>query len=399
MHYQYSAVDCAGRRTGGQLEAANPIELEHRLQQMGLDLIRSQPTGHHQGLRFFKLPRRELIHFCFQLQQLTQAGISLLEALADQRDVLEHPQLKRVLTTLLQDMARGQTLSQAMSHHPNCFDPIFLSLIRAGETSGDLQSVLETLVTTLKQEEQRSNRTHKVLLYPCFVGTIILAATTFLMVHLVPQLKVFVASMGQALPMHTRALFLVSDTLILYWPAVLALLLALPLSLAILWHTSSLTRYQLDALKLKLPILGAMLKKAALARFATSFALLYAAGIPVLETLKISRDALGNRFLKQGFLRAEEAIRAGNSMAQAFYDTALFPTLVTRMIRTGEQTGALDRTLLNVAHYYDQEVQNTAERLEALIEPVLTLLLGLLLGWVMLSVLGPIYQVISQIKP
>lgn len=398
MLYDYSAVDAEGRRIGGRMEAMNPVDLEMRLKHMGLDLVRGKPIRHRPLLGGSGVPRRELINFCFQLQQLIRAGVPLLDALTDLRDSLEHPRLKEVTANLVENIEGGQTLSQAMAAHPGLFNRVFLSLIRAGEASGDLDRVLDNLTASLKWEDELIAHTQKLLLYPAFVSTIVLGATTFLMVYMVPQLKLFVGNMGQALPAHTRALFLISDLLLDYWYVPLLLPCLITALLIYLLHNNPLARRRFDALKLRLPLVGGILKKIILSRFAGTFAMLYAAGIPVLESLRTTRDVVGNRVIRRALEQTEQAIREGRNMAAAFQDTGLFPPLVVRMVRIGESTGALDTALLNVSYFYNRDVQESVSRAQALIEPLLTLILGTLLGWIMLSVIGPIYDVISQLK-
>lgn len=398
MLYDYSAVDAEGRRIGGRMEAMNPVDLEMRLKHMGLDLVRGKPIRHRPLLGGSGVPRRELINFCFQLQQLIRAGVPLLDALTDLRDSLEHPRLKEVSANLVENIEGGQTLSQAMAAHPGLFNRVFLSLIRAGEASGDLDRVLDNLTASLKWEDELIAHTQKLLLYPAFVSTIVLGATTFLMVYMVPQLKLFVGNMGQALPAHTRALFLISDLLLDYWYVPLLLPGLITALLIYLLHNNPLARRRFDALKLRLPLVGGILKKIILSRFAGTFAMLYAAGIPVLESLRTTRDVVGNRVIRRALEQTEQAIREGRNMAAAFQDTGLFPPLVVRMVRIGESTGALDTALLNVSYFYNRDVQESVSRAQALIEPLLTLILGTLLGWIMLSVIGPIYDVISQLK-
>ncbi|MDD3481561.1 type II secretion system F family protein [Azovibrio restrictus] len=398
MLYRYSAVDAEGRRVGGRMDAMNPVDLEMRLRHMGLDLVRGKPIRHRRWSGNARVPRRELINFCFQLQQLIRAGVPLLEALTDLRDSLEHPRLKEVTANLVKNIEGGHTLSQAMAAHPGLFNRVFLSLIRAGEVSGDLDRVLDNLSTSLKWEDELISHTQKLLLYPAFVSTIVLGATTFLMVYMVPQLKLFVGNLGQALPVHTRALFLVSDLLLDYWYVPLLLPGLLTVQLLYLLRNNPLARRRFDALKLRLPLVGGILRKIILSRFASTFAMLYAAGIPVLESLRTTRDVVGNRIIRGALEQTEQAIREGRNMAAAFQDTGLFPPLVVRMVRIGESTGALDTALLNISYFYNRDVQESVSRAQALIEPLLTLILGTLLGWIMLSVIGPIYDVISQLK-
>jgi type IV pilus assembly protein PilC len=399
MLYAYSAINMEGRRVSGCLEAANPADLEMRLKHMTLDLVQGKPVPRHSLFtRFAAVPRRERINFCFQLQQLIQAGVPLLESLTDITASQEHPRMKAVIASLVKNIEGGQTLSEALSVYPELFGQVFVSLIRAGEVSGDLSVVLEKLCATLRWEDELISQTKKLLLYPVFAGGVMCLATAFLMLYLVPQLKLFVSNLGQTLPFYARVLFGVSDLLAAYGYALLPVIALGAMAVHFLLRFSPPARYRLDALKLRLPLLGGIFRKIALARFADTFAILYAAGVPVLESLRVTREAVANRVIHQALEQIEAAIREGRNMASAFEDTGLFPPLVVRMARVGENTGALDVALRNVSYFYGRDVQESVHRAQTLIEPLFTLALGMLLGWIVLSVLGPIYDIISQFK-
>ena len=390
MHYRYRAIDATGKKVGGHLQAADLDDLETRLTRMGLDLLHAriiaQPRSNANATT-----RRKLLDFWFQLKELLRVGVPLQSALSDLRDTHDDP-IKSIAAQLLDGIVAGQTLSQAMAAQPAVFRPVFVSLIRAGETAGELVSVIDDMMTTLKWEDELVAKTQKLLLYPAFVASIVLAATLFLLLYLVPQLQTFLQQMGETLPWHTRLLFWLSDVLRQngIW-----LLPALLLTLIASWL---LLRPHRDALLLTLPLAGDILCKIALSRFAALFALLYAAGIPVLDALNVTRDAIPNRVIRQALAASEQAIREGRALSTAFADTGFFPPFVVRMLHVGETTGALDTALANVRYFYNRDVTHAVERAERLIEPALTLLLGALLGWIMLAVVGPIYDVVSHVR-
>ncbi len=236
------------------------------------------------------------------------------------------------------------------------------------------------------------------MLYPAFVGSIVLAATFFLMIYMVPQLKQFVKNMGQVLPMQTKILFFVSDTLLAYWYVVLLLPLLLTVGVNILLRVNPLARARFDNLKLNFPLVGDILRKIILSRFTSTFALLYSSGIPILESIRTTQDVVGNAIVRQGLERVEQLIGEGQNVTVAFHSIGFFPPLVIRMLRVGESTGSLGEALLNVSYFYNRDVRESVEKVQQLIEPLLTIILGSLLGWIMLSVLGPVYDVISKIK-
>lgn len=399
MNFAYRAITESGQRRRGKLEAGDLLDLEMRLKRMGLALIDGKPLRPGLSMRKGRLPRRDLINFCFHLEQLIKAGVPILDGLADLRDTIKAPPIRELVAGLIEGIEGGQSLSQAMAAHPGVFGRVFVNLVRAGEASGQLPEILASLAESLKWEDELATQTKKLLLYPSFVAGTVFSAMIFLMVYMVPQLKTFVKSMGQELPLHTRLLFFLSDLVSTYWYVCL-LLPIIGLGVALLILSRSLqARVQLDRAKLRLPLIGTILNKIILARFANILAMLYAAGIPVLDAINITRHVVDNRFVYQALQRVEQGISEGRSVAGAFQDTALFPSLVTRMLKIGESTGNLDTALLNVSYFYSRDVKEAVARAQTMVEPAMTVCLGLMLGWIMLSVIGPIYDVVARIKP
>lgn len=396
--YTYKAVDPGGRAVLGRIDALNIVDLEMRLRRMELDLVTGEPVSNRMLLGGARVPRRELINFCFHLEQLARAGVPILEGLVDLRDSLEHPRFREVVASVIEAIEGGQTLSQAMEGQRKVFDKVFVSLIRSGEASGQLPEVLRTLTDSLKWEDELVSQTRKLMIYPAFVGTVVVAATFFLMLYMVPQLKLFVRNMGQVLPLQTQALFFISDLLIAYWYVVILLPIIAFVGLHIALRVSPSAQLRLDALKLRLPLVGEILRKIILARFANTFALLYASGIPIIESIRTTQDVVGNLIVRRGLERVEQLIGEGHNVTAAFHSIGFFPPLVIRMLRVGETTGALDDALTNVGYFYNRDVRESVEKAQQLVEPLLTVFLGGLLGWIMLSVLGPVYDVITHIK-
>lgn len=396
--YSYRAVAPDGRMVLGRIDALNTVDLEMRLRRMELDLITGELISNRSLFGSSGIPRREIIHFCFHLELLVRSGVPILEGLSDLRDSLEHPRFREVVASLIESIEGGQRLSQAMEGQPKVFNKVFVSLIRAGETSGRLPEVLKSLTESLKWEDELASQTKKLIMYPAFVGTIVIAATFFLMIYMVPQLKQFVKNMGQVLPLQTQVLFFVSDLLVSYWYVALLLPLMIVAGIKIALATNPLARIRFDAAKLRIPLVGDILRKIILSRFANTFALLYASGIPILDSIRTTQDVVGNLVVRQGLERVEQLIVEGQNVTAAFHSIGFFPPLVIRMLRVGESTGALDDALMNVSYFYNRDVKESVEKVQQLIEPMLTVVLGCLLGWIMLSVLGPVYDIISKIQ-
>lgn len=393
--YCYQAVDAQGKRIKGLQDAANPIDLELHLRQGGLDLISAKPrplSSAKSGIR-----RSDLITFLFNLDQLLRAGVPLLECLSDLRDSMDDPAFREIIADLVKSIESGKQFSQAMATHPDTFDQITLSLIRAGEYSGKLPEACAQLCASLKWRDEIAAQTKNMLIYPAFVTATVMSVTFFLMIYLVPQLVGFIKGMGHEIPLQTRVLLSVSSVFAHYWYAILAgpfvMLAAYKSTLAL----NPDLKYHVDSLKLHIWPTGGILRKIIMARFAHAFAMMYGSGISVLECISLSRDLADNLAVSRSFQTVMQNVETGQNLSQSFQHAGIFPPLVLRMIKVGETTGQLDQALLNVSYFYDRDVKESIKRMQAMAEPAMTILLGLLLGWVMLSVLSPIYDIIGRL--
>ena len=396
--YAYKAMGADGRIVLGRMDATNAIDLELRLKRMDLDFIRGNPVRQLGMFGGRAASRRELINFCFHLEQLTRAGVPILDGLTDLRDSLENPRFREVIAGMIESIDGGKTLSQAMAEHPRVFDKVFVSLVAAGENTGKLQEVLGNLVESLKWQDELAAQTKKLIMYPVFMGTVVIGVVLFMMIYLVPKMVGFITNMGHELPLHTKVLIGTSNIFVNYWYLVIGLPLLLAAVAVALVRSRPAARLRFDEAKLRLPLLGAILRKVILSRFASVFAMMYASGISILDSLRASEGIVGNQAIRNGLHQVGEMIAEGQSITTAFQNVGLFPPLVIRMLKVGENTGALDTALINVGYFYGRDVRESIGRIQALIEPAMTIVLGLILGWVMLSVLGPVYDTITKLK-
>ncbi|MBL8382419.1 MAG: type II secretion system F family protein [Burkholderiales bacterium] len=398
--FAYQSVDSLGKRVSGRLEAVNLIDLELRLKRIGLDLINAELAADTRRALFGsnRITRRDLITFCFHLEQMTGSGLPLLEGLTELRDSMDSQRFREVIGSMIEAIEGGKTLSEALADHPAVFDRIFVSLTRAGESTGRLTEVLQRIADSLKWQDELAAHTKKIVMYPTFVGVVVFAAVAFLMVVLVPQLGSFLKNMGQEMPLQTRALVAVSAFIRDYWYLILGLPILALLGIVIGVRTFPNFAFAFDRHKLAIPYVGPILHKIILSRFASTFAMMYSAGITVLDALKISEEVAGNLAVADALARAGALISEGQNITVAFQSVGLFPPLVLRMLKVGESTGGLDQSLLNVSYFYNREVRESIERVQSLIEPTLTVILGAIIGWVLLAVLGPIYDAIGKLK-
>jgi len=395
MNFKYKAMNPKGRLVSGQLQAENDEDLEQRLQNMQLELInyrQQNPRAH----RSPKIPREELITFYFYMEQLLRAGVPLLDCLHDMRNTLEQSPLRDVLSSLIEDVQAGLQLSEAMQRFPKTFNSVSVQLIAVGEISGELDKIFTHLTEMVKWEDELISQTKRLLMYPSFTLVVIGGLLAFVLTYLVPELTGFLASvLPGELPMRIQILNQISDFVINYW----YLFLIIPFLLITLLISAIKMSYQLrlkvDGWKLHLWLIGPILQKIILARFAAFFSLMYAAGITVIDCLETTRKITGNLAIEAALSEVQKNIDEGMKMSDSFAKARLFPPLVVRMVSIGENTGELDIALNNVSYFYDRQVKESIGKIQAVIEPVLILIMGLILGGVIFSVLGPLYDVIS----
>ena len=397
--FKYKAIDEYGQSIHGRIDAVNDADLESRLIPMKLELITFQEAKTGSGLSLSsKVSRRDLITFCLHMEQLTRAGVPILDALGDLCEGMDNARFREVISSIITAIEGGKSFSEALAEYPAIFDKVFVSLVKAGEHSGELSEVLKRMSESLKWQDELAAHTKKLVMYPAFVGSVVLGVVFFLMIYLVPQMVAFIQNMGQELPLHTQLLILLSDFLVAYWYLVLIAPFVIFFTVRYLARVNPRVRFVLDGMKLKIWFVGPILRKIILSRFASYFALLYASGITVLSAVKICEDIVDNAVIADALNRIGTGIADGKSMSESIESVGLFPTLVLRMLKVGESTGGIDDALLNVSYFYNRDVTESIERLQSMIEPMMTVVLGLILGWVMLSVLGPIYDLISNIK-
>ncbi len=394
--YRYRAVDASGHISRGEADALNEQDLEAQLKKSDLDLIRAYPEK-NKAHTLHRLARRDLIQFLFQLEMLLRAGVPIQAILSDLRDSSETRQIQNLCANLYEKIDSGSTISEAFAANPGIFPELVVNLVRAGEATGQLPDVLKEIVESLKWQDELVAKTRQLLTYPAFVTVVVGSVVIFLMTYLVPQIVGFVANMGGAVPLQTKLLIWVSAAFVKYWwiiiPGPILLLLLLLLA-----RTNYRVKRMMHAAQLRLPYVGIIIKKIILARVSDTLGLTYRTGIPVLDGLVYCSNITGNIIVKEALDLARTDIANGAPISRAFAAQKLFPSLVIRMIRVGEETGDLAGSLKNISYFYNRDINDSIARVQALIEPTLTIVLGILLGWIMLAVLGPIYDTIAKLK-
>jgi type IV pilus assembly protein PilC len=304
---------------------------------------------------------------------------------------------RQVIASLLEDIGGGLKLSESMANHSYCFDGVFVSLVRAGEESGQMTEVLDQLADNLKWQDEISSQAKKALIYPSIVFVVIIAVVMVLMTVLVPQLASTFKTLVPKLPRETEIMIYVSNIFVRWWYLIIGVPAAAVATMFFLGRTNEKVQRFIDEMGLKMPVLGPIRQKIILARFSTYFALLYKAGISVLNCIQICEKIVGNRVMEEGLQRVGRSISEGQGISLAFTATKLFPPLVLRMLRVGESTGALDTALLNVSYFYNRQVRDSISRMQQLLGPATTVFLGILIAGILYAVFLPIYDVIGKV--
>ena len=396
--YRYKALNQTGRRVTGQINANNEVDLFQRLKQINLELLSSKPEKAGR-LRFDRaIKNRELVQTCLHLQQLSAAGVSLMEGLADVRDSTDHRRLRDLMAEVYEDVASGRSLSEAFATHPRVFGTVFQSLLAAGEESGNLTEAFTQLIKHLKWTEEVNAKIKKASRYPLIMLTVMTGLFLFMMLVVVPQVVGFLQDSGQALPIITVALIGTSNFVQGYWWVIIVSPFILFAALKIIPRVSEKAAYRMDFYVLRIPVVGELSRKISLSRFAHFFATMFQSGVPILSCIETARRVVANRCLSASLESVRAGVADGNALSVGLRNTGEFPSLVVRMVKIGEESGNLGETLNNVTDFYDSDVNESVEALVGMIEPALTMFSGLMMAWIVAAVLGPIYNSLSAIN-
>ena len=393
--FKYRAVSEQGRSIRGVISAANETDLYNQLQSAGLELVSCSPLSRKSGLGGLSLQRvkiRDMIQFFMHMEQMQSAGVPLLDALADIRDTTENTRLRDMMSEIHRDVSEGASLSEAMEKHPKVFNNLYLSLIKAGEETGDLTSSYLQLVKYLKWVDHMQSKIRKATRYPMIVTGVVILTVVVMMGYVVPQIVGFIKNVDMELPFYTVALIETSEFFQAYWWAVLATPVIIFAVTKGLCHMSEGVRYRVDAIILKMPVMGILIRKITIARYSQTFGALFASGIDIINALKSSRQTVNNLVMLEALERVERFIQSGQPVSDAFNACGEFPSMVVRMIRIGEESGNLTPVLEQVSDFYTKDVDEAVEGLIAMIEPALTGILGGMILWIAAGVFGPIYS-------
>jgi type IV pilus assembly protein PilC len=385
-----------GRKVRGEMTAENSLDLESRLQEMALDLIDYRKAKKKVGGRFQRVGTKDMIILCLQLEQLSRAGVPLLETLSDVRESTENPKLQDIIASVYESVKNGKQLSEALQEFPDQFDEVFVGLVRAGEKTGDMSEIYKHLGHHFKWSNELQRKIKKAISYPIFLLIVMTGVISLLMIFVVPKLIDFITSQGFEIPIHTRALIATSEFFVDYWMIVFGVPIITAIGGTVAYKKSKIFAYNVDKIMLEAPIFGDVIRKINLSRFTHFFGVMFRSGVDILDSLATARNVVSNLKIQESVMQARESVSEGASLYEALEETQEFPSMATRMFKVGENSGNMNEALENINFFYEREVDDSVDAMVGMLQPALTMVMGILIFWVISAVFGPLYQSFSD---
>jgi type IV pilus assembly protein PilC len=404
MTFEYSVRDRAGKLVTGRIDADSQAAVASKLRSMGYAPVSIAHTGSTGMKAEIKLPRlggavklKELAIFSRQFATMINAGLSLLRALSILEEQTESKALSEVLTTVRQDVETGQSLSSSLGKHPKIFPPLMINMIRAGEVGGFLDGVLIQIAENYEAETKLRSKIKSAMTYPVVVFCIAILAVIGMLLFIVPVFAGLFQQLGGELPAPTRVLVAASHFLKFAGPFLIIGVIALVIVWSRIKHEERVRRF-VDPIKLKIPVFGNLFQKIAISRFTRNLGTMLRSGVPILQALDIVADTTGSTVVGDAVRDVQDSVRQGESITAPLAAHPIFPPMVVQMMAVGEDTGALDAMLHKISDFYDQEVEATTEALTALIEPLMIVFLGAIIGSMIIALYMPIFNIYNLVK-
>ncbi len=401
--FAYKVRDKVGTVHKGSIEGQSEQLVVAKLRELGYVPVsvvargKSKLNADVKGGAKGKINLHAIVIFSRQLATMVAAGLTLIRALTILADQIESKALAEVITEMRGDIERGLSFSQAVSKHPKVFPTVYIAMVRSGEVGGMLDMVLLQLATMLEKQLELRRRVKSAMSYPIAVGGIIVVIVSAMLLFIVPMFESMYKDLGGVLPLPTRMLIGVSSFLKSAW-WIIAILGAGGLFALKRWKATPPGRLAIDKLKLRMPIMGVIVQKTAIARFCQTLAALARSGVSIMEALDIVADTAGNAVVANAINEARERVRVGESVSAALMNHPVFPQMVVQMMAVGEETGALDEMLDKIGEFYDAEVSATVDSLTSLIEPLLMVVMGVTVGGMVVALYLPMFKIINLVK-
>jgi type IV pilus assembly protein PilC len=400
--FVYDAIDPVGRSVKGRISADSEKLVLSKLhdQKFHVLSVQEQRTASFSvgGAKNAAAPKlQSLVVFSRQFATMIDAGIPVMKCMDILEQQLKDLPLKNAVSMVREDIKGGSSLGEALAKHPNCFSKLYVNMIRAAEIGGILDDILDRLASFLEKEMEIKQKIKSAMMYPIIVLCFSLMMVVALFYFVLPKFKEIFESMDVEMPPMTQALFAMSDALVNYWYVVPIIAGAVFFGVKKYGETTD-GRMNIDRLKLRFPIIGDLVLKMSVSRFARTFGTLISAGVPMMRAMEIIGDTTGNAVIAHAINETRAAIRDGQRLSAPLTASGLFPLMVTHMIDIGEETGRLSEMLVKVSDFYDQEVDAAVKGLTSMIEPMLIVFMGVIVGFIAISVMAPMFKLVSSIN-
>lgn len=399
-YYQYVAVDAAGKQVKSVIEADSESAVLSRLREQKLHCVEVKETKKAKQSALMskgKLKPKSVVVFSRQFATMIDAGIPILRCMEILTVQCKDPILRGALETIFVDVKGGSTLNEAMARHPGVFSKLYVNMIRAAEVGGILDTILDRLATFLEYEAEIRGKIKSALMYPVMVLVFSIVMLFALFTFVLPRFKDIFKGMDVKLPMITEKLFAFGDFMQAYWMIIIGFFFGAYFGIKA-WGKTPNGRYKLDWIKLKAPIIGELALKMSVARFCRTFGTLLNSGVPMMRSLEIVSETLTNKVLSDAIEGTRASIREGQRLSTPMVASGLFPPMVTHMIDIGEESGRLPEMLVKIGDFYDTEVEATVKGLTSMIEPLLIIFMGVIVGFIAISVMTPIFTLINAVS-
>ncbi|OFW55648.1 MAG: pilus assembly protein PilC [Candidatus Solincola sediminis] len=403
QNYSYKVRDKQGKIISGKLEADSEAIVSQRLREMGYFIVgieEQKVSLSKKEIRLFKpkIKSKDINIFTRQFATMINAGLPLVKCLSILTEQTESPVFTAIIADVQHEVEMGRSLSEALAKHPEAFKDLYTSMVKAGEIGGVLDDVLLRVATTLESEAEIRQRIKSAMTYPAAMFCISILLLIVMIVFVVPTFENMFKNLGASLPFLTKIIMTISHFVASIKGVFILIILIVGFVLLKRWIKTPKGRRKLDALKLKIPVFGILFHKMSLSRFSRTLGTLVASGVPILQALEITSKTVGNMLVAEAVDSVRAGVKEGDSIARPLGQSPLFPPMVTQMLAIGEETGALDTMLNKVSEFYDSEVSSTVESLTSLLEPLLIVSLGLVVGIIVLALYMPIFSLISQFQ-
>jgi type IV pilus assembly protein PilC len=399
--YSYRVRDRQGKIITGKLEADNETSVSQRLREMGYFVIgveEEKISLRKKEMHIFKpkVKGKEITVFTRQFATMINAGLPLVKCLNILAEQTDSPVLTEVIADVQHEVEMGRSLSEALAKHPDTFKELYTSMVKAGEIGGVLDDVLLRIASTLESEDEIRRRIKAALTYPIAMFAISILLLVVMLVFVVPGFEKMFNDIGANLPFLTKIIMSISHFLVSWKGGLFIIALIIGFVYLRRWMKSPSGRKKVDTVKLKIPVFGSLFHKMSLSRFSRTLGTLVASGVPILQALEITSKTVGNVLMAEAVDNVRAGVKEGDSIARPLGQSPLFPPMVTQMLAIGEETGALDTMLNKVSDFYDSEVAATVEALTSLLEPLLIVFLGVVVGTIVIALYMPIFSLITQ---